>query len=154
MSPKGLQHNFGVIYYAVRWASDSVQADLDAAYAMDGANGLYLDGLFDLLEESDSLRLALAEGRFTQIKDPRFDAAPIEWARRWGYNVYYLKMWRADGALLPVRLIYAVNHQPSQQAVWVLGLMPRGDNYDEHSEFAERIRRDYDDHGIPRWRAQ
>jgi hypothetical protein len=58
MSPKGLQHNFGVIYYAVRWASDAVQAG------------------------------------------------------------------------------------------------QRGDNYDEHSEFAERIRRDYDDHGIPRWRAQ
>ena len=82
MSPKGLQHNFEVIYYAVRWASDSVQADLDAAYDTVGANGLYLDGLFDLLEESDSLRLALAEGRFRQIKDPRFDAAPIEWARR------------------------------------------------------------------------
>ncbi len=154
MSPTVNQHNDKVIYYAARWASDAVQDDLNDVYATDEADGLYLDELFDLFEESEILRLSLAEGRFRQIKDPRFDAAPIEWAKRSGYNLYYLKMWRADGALLPVRLIYAVNHQPAQQAVWVLGLMPRGDDYDEHSEFADRIRRDYDDHGIPRWRTQ
>ncbi len=154
MAPIASPHNDKVIYYAARWASEAVQGDLDAVYESDEADGLYLDELFDLFEESEALRQALAEGRFRQIKDPRFDAAPIEWAKRSGYNLYYLKMWRADGALLPVRLIYAVNHQPAQQAVWVLGLMPRGDDYDEHSEFAVRIRRDYDDHGIPRWRAQ
>ena len=63
-------------------------------------------------------------------------------------------MWRADGALVPFRLIYAVNHTNPQQAVWMLGLMKRDDNYDENSEFATRIRRDYDGYGIPRFRIQ
>lgn len=147
-------HNDRVIKYALRWAKNAVQQDLDKLYEESDAHGLYLEALFDLLEESESVRGALADGRFRQIKDPRFDASAVEWSRRWGYNLYYLKMWRTDGALLPVRLIYAVNHQPAQQAIWILGLMPRGDEYDEHSEFANRIRRDYDDNHIPRWRGQ
>ena len=147
-------HNDIVINYALRWANDAVEQDLDKVYEVSDANGMYLDELFDFLEENMSVRLALAEGRFRQLKDPRFDASLIEWSKHWGYNLYYLKMWHPDGALLPVRLIYAVNHQPAQQAIWILGLMPRGDEYDEQSEFAKRIRRDYDDHGIPHWRAQ
>ena len=32
--------------------------------------------------------------------------------------------------------------------------MKRDDDYDEDSEFAKRIRRDYDGYGIPRFRIQ
>jgi hypothetical protein len=62
--------------------------------------------------------------------------------------------WRADGELRPVRLIYAVNHMQPLKALWVLDLMQRSDDYDEHSEFAERIRHDYDCFGIPCWPKQ
>lgn len=145
-------YNGIVIYYALCWASAQVEDDLDAVYQHDEADGLYLDNLFDVLEENQAIRQALAAGRFRQIEDPRFDAAALEWGKRWGYNLYYLKMWRPDGVLLPVRLIYGVNHLPPKPAIWVLGLMQRSDDYAEHSEFAKRIRRDYDGYGIPRWR--
>lgn len=148
------RHNGKVIYYPLRWASDHIQLDLDAVFDHSEADGLYLENLFDLLEENQQVRQALAEGRFRHIKDPRFDAAPVEWSKRLGYNLYYLKMWRADGTLIPFRLIYAVNHTHPQQAVWMLSLMKRDDNYDENSEFATRIRRDYDGYGIPRFRIQ
>jgi hypothetical protein len=147
-------YNGGVIYYSIKWAQQEVQRDLDAVYDSDDNNGLYLDALFDLLEESQVLRQALADGQFRRIEDPRFDAAPVQWAKKKGYNLYYLKMWRADGVLVPVRLIYAVNHMQPKQSIWILGLMPRSDEYDENSEFAERIRRDYDRYGIPRWPQQ
>jgi hypothetical protein len=147
-------YNDTVIYYPAKWARQQLEQDLDAVYDMDENDGVYLDALFDLLEENQAVRQALAEGQFRRISDPRFDAAPLEWAKKRGYNLYYLKMWRADGALLPVRLIYAVNHMQPLQAVWVLGLMQRSDDYDEHSEFAERIRHDYDRFGIPCWPKQ
>jgi hypothetical protein len=66
---------------------------LDAVYDHSEADGLYLENLFDLLEENQQVRQALAEGRFRHIKDPS-------------------------------------------------------------SEFATRIRRDYDGYGIPRFRIQ
>lgn len=153
MSTRSSKDNYSVIYYPMRW-SDEVQHDLDAVYERDVADGLYLDALFDLLDENEAFRRALADGLFRQIKDPRFDAAPVEWAKRKGFNLYYLKMWRSDGALLQVLLIYAVNHVPGESAIWVLGLMPRSDDYAENSEFAVRVRRDYERYGIPRWRVQ
>jgi len=143
-------HNDKVIYYAIRWANESLEHDLDAVYAQDEADGLYVDTLFDVLEDSAVLRAALAEGRFRRIEDPRFDANPLAWSYRSGYNLYYLKMWRTDGALVPFRLIYAVDHTPQSRSVWVLGLMERAENYDEHSDFAQRVCRDYERFGIPR----
>lgn len=145
-------YNDKVIYYSIGWASESLEHDLDAVYAHSEADGLYVEALFDLLEESGVLRAALAEGRFRRIADPRFDANPLAWSLRWGYNLYYLKMWRADGALVPFRLIYAVDHRPENRCVWVLGLMERAENYAESSDFAKRVRDDYDRFDIPRLR--
>jgi hypothetical protein len=66
---------------------------LDAVFDHSETDGLYLENLFDLLEENQQVRQALAEGRFRHIEDPS-------------------------------------------------------------SEFATRIRRDYDGYGIPRFRIQ
>lgn len=141
-----------MIHYAIAWASESVSSDLDAVYARSEADGLYIEALFDVLEESAQVRAALAVGRFRQIEDPRFDASPLAWSQSSEYNLYYLKMWRADGALIPVRLIYGVDHRPDHCCIWVLGLMERAENYDQNSHFAQRVRRDYEHFGIPRIR--
>lgn len=143
------EYNRRVIDYHIEWADD-VQKDLDAVYEESKENGIFLDELFDLLEENFEVRQALSWGRFQRIDDPRFDAAPLEWSKRLGYNLYYLKMWRQDGALLPVRLIYAVHHITPNQAIWIMGLMHRSDDYDEYSEFAKRVRSDYDRYDIAR----
>lgn len=135
--------------YCINWA-DGLQQDLDAVYQSSEEDGLFLEELFDLLEDSAEVRDALTWGRFQRIADPRFNAAPVEWSRQWGYNLYYLKIWRKDGSLLPVRLIYAVHHLAPDPSLWVMGLMHRSDDYDEHSEFAQRVRADYDRHGIAR----
>lgn len=143
------EYNRRVINYRIEWA-DGVQDDLDAVYANNERDGLFLEELFDLLEENFAVREALTRGRFQRIDDPRFDVAPVEWSKKWGYNLYYLKMWHQGGALLPVRLIYAVHHLSPDQSVWIMGLMHRSDNYDEHSEFAQRVRSDYDRYGLAR----
>jgi hypothetical protein len=145
-------HNLKVIY-SLAWATESLESDLDAVYDHSPADGLLVDALLDLLEESAELRACLAEGRFRHIKDPRFDAAPVQWGVRLGYNLYYLKMWREDGVLVRFRLFYAVDHAVNARVIWVLGLMPRSDNYDENSDFAKRIRADHDRYGIPRIRS-
>jgi len=49
-------HNDSVINYALRWAHNAVQQDLDKVYQDSDADGLYLDGLFDLLEQNDVIR--------------------------------------------------------------------------------------------------
>ncbi|GAB3357980.1 MULTISPECIES: hypothetical protein [Giesbergeria] len=143
------EYNRRVIDYCIEWA-DGVQEDLDAVYVENEDNGLFLDELFDLLVENAKVREALTWSRFQHINDPRFDAAPVEWSKQWGYNLYYLKMWRQDGVLLPVRLIYAVHHVAPNPSIWIMGLMHRSDDYDEHSEFAQRVRSDYDRYGIAR----
>lgn len=142
-------YNQVVINHHIRWSSH-VQADLDGVYQQDDADGLFMDELFDVLDDSEELRECLALGRFQQIADPRFDAAPLQWAKDDGYNIYYLKMWRKDGQLLPARLIYAVKHGVRDTYVWVLGLMDRGDEYEPTSSFGQRLRTDYDSYGIPR----
>ncbi len=74
-------YNDSVICYPVKWARQQLEQDLDAVYDMDANDGMYLDALFDLIEESQAVRQALAEGQFRRISDPRFDAAPLEWAK-------------------------------------------------------------------------
>lgn len=128
-----------------------MQGDLNLVYVQDDADGLFFDELFDLLEDSESVRDRLATGRFQKIDDPRFDAAPVESAKKAGYNIYYLKMWRRDGLLVPWRLIYAVHHKPGVTNLRILGLMPRSDNYEISSDFGRRVHADYDNNGIPRF---
>lgn len=67
-----------------------------------------------------------------------------------GKVIYYPLRWASDHIQLDLDAVY--DH--SEADVWMLGLMKRDDNYDENSEFATRIRRDYDGYGIPRFRIQ
>ncbi len=142
-------YNSAVINYRIRW-SEHLQGDLDAVYATEEAIGIYVDELFELLEESASLREALSRGTFQQIAKPRFDAAPVQAAVDDGFNIYYLKMWHEDGNLLPYRLIYAVHHHQACPMICILGLMPREDDYEQTSDFGKRVRSDYDHFGVGR----
>jgi hypothetical protein len=56
-------------------------------------------------------------------------------------------MWREDGALVPFRLIFAVQHEPGPK-LCMLGLMPREDDYDESSDFGQRVRSQYEHFGV------
>jgi hypothetical protein len=77
-------HNERVICYPDKWVYQQLEQDLDAVYDMDANDGVYLDALFELLEESQAVRLAVAEGQFRRISDPRFDTTRREWAKKRG----------------------------------------------------------------------
>jgi hypothetical protein len=142
-------YNHNVIKYKITWSPD-LQADLDNVYAQDDADGLFIDELFELLETNEGVLECLSLGKFQRISDPRFDAAPIQWALKDGYNIYYLKAWRRDGALVPWRVIYAIHHGALTTIVRILGLMERSDEYKPNSDFGRRVHADYDGNGIPR----
>jgi hypothetical protein len=95
----------------------------------------------------------LAEGDYRRLPDPRFDAAPIvSWIDA-GYNLYRIKLWDRDGALVGARLLYAVDHSAVNARVVLMGVMPRNDaadeDYDLESDYGQRIRGDYETLGIP-----
>ncbi len=143
-------YNSVVISHKLSWSPD-VQGDLDAVWEKDEADGLFIEELFDLLVENDKILECLASGRFRQIEDPRFDAGPVLYALRARYNIYYLKTWRRDGALVPWRVFYAVHHRTAKDVeIRILGLMERVDDYEPTSDFCQRVHADYDRHGIPR----
>lgn len=142
-------YNPVVIKYSISW-SPAVQGDLDDVYDQDDADGLFIDELFELLEESQQILECLALGRFQRIPDPRFNAAPVQSAKDAGFNIYYLKAWRRDGALVPWRVIYGIHHALNHTKVRILGLMPRSDDYEPTSDFGQRVHADYDNFGIPR----
>jgi len=67
-----------------------------------------------------------------------------------GKNIHRLKIWdipKKGGALLPWRVIYAYDSEYS--AYYVLGIIRRETNYDEHDAKIQRILNDYDALGLP-----
>jgi hypothetical protein len=141
-------YNFVVINYELRW-SKHLQGDLDSLFDLSELDGIYVEELFELLEQSVALREALSSGNFRRVDNPRFDVAPVQWALDDGYNLCYFKMWREDGSLLPVRLIFAVNHAPNAK-LCLLGLMPRDEDYEKTSDFGRRLLDDYEHFGVRR----
>ena len=142
-------YNSVVIKHSISW-SPALQEDLNDVYAQDDEDGMVIEELFDLLEDNELVLQCLALGHFQRIEDPRFDAAPVQSAKKAGFNIYYLKMWRRDGALVPWRVIYGIHHALNRTTVRILGLMPRSDDYDPTSNFGQRVHADYDNFGISR----
>lgn len=126
---------------------------MDACAARHPAHLDVIEAIFDLLETNRDLRLAFARLRFQRINPPRLDIAPLQWALAAGLNISYAKVWADDGQLLNLRVIFAVDESAHCRRLLILGLMPRGDDYDKQSVFGQRIVRDYDRFRFPRGQA-
>lgn len=128
--------------------SPSLEDDLNALYDISTPHGLLVDEFFDLLEDDYSVRYALTLAEFSRIPRPRLETGPVVSAIRAGLNICRVKIWDEDGSLVAYRILYAVHHKLPNPKILILGLMPRSDDYDNTSDFGQRVRRDYDNFGI------
>ena len=127
----------------------------DDVQDLDDREFALVEAILDLVEGNEEVQDRVARYRFRCL-DPRFDTCPLtEWTQR-GYEVGRIKMWhdRPDGDLAGVRIIYAVDHRTSR--IVVLGYMPHNDQRDENyrtdTPYGQRLKRDYDNCGVPRLR--
>jgi len=139
-------YNTRVIRYLVDYA-DELEQEFEQ---MSDAQFAVVDVFLGALAHDPTMREWLSRDRFQHHPDPKFDTAPIGEALKLGYNLSRVKLWQTDGTVLPFRLIYTLHHTPQACKILFLGLMARGDDYDQHSTFGTDVRQRYDDLGVPK----
>lgn len=142
-------YNAEVINYRLEWC-DALESDFQALAETDAAAYATLDVILEQLENDAELRRRFAQGTYYRGRPPRLDIAGVDnWVKN-QFNIQRLKYRRADNQVAPFRLIYAVDHTSGCERIVLLGLMPRGDNYDIYSNFGRRVAADYQQLGVPR----
>lgn len=125
--------------------------DLERLQAVDSAAHALWLVLVDLIYDNDFIVDELTRNATLQRGPPRFDTGPIGEFLRAGFNVCRIKLLRPDGRpLADQRLLYAVDHRPRIERLYLLGLMERSANYEFHDPIVARSLNDYDRFGIPR----
>lgn len=81
---------------------------------------------------------------------PRFNTVPVGGLLRRHYNINRIKLEKPDGTAYEMRLLYAMDHRTSPSTIWLLGLMPRAENYHPSKTITQRVLSDYDALEIPR----
>ena len=72
-----------------------------------------------------------------------------KWFAFWnsGYNIWRLKIWEAPRGSLPYRIVYA--YEPRTLQYYVLAIVHRNFDYKRDHEITQRIRKAYEELGIP-----
>jgi hypothetical protein len=132
--------------------ADVLNDDLARLRADDPAGFALWDAVIELLWENDAVLAELFFNSAVVPGPPRFDTSPV-WSLTQSphlYNLARIKLLRPDGtARSPYRLLYAIQHNPVAQ-VTLLGLMPRGVNYEVDDPFVARCLATYNHLGISR----
>jgi hypothetical protein len=105
--------------------------------------------LFDALYEVPALRELLEVNRDANDSPPRFDHQAVVVLCSAGFNVARIKLRTArNGQPWPHRLLFALDHR--SRLIWLLGLMPREEDYERSRPTVSRVLNRYDHHAIPR----
>nr|WP_316644194.1 hypothetical protein [uncultured Roseateles sp.] len=137
--------------YALEWAQDSLDGDMQQLGAADPVGLALLNELFDVLEQSEIVCERLAESNYDRITPhPKLNTCAVQTFCDAGYNICRIKVWHRDGGLPAFRVLYGVDHSTHSRRIVILGVMGRSVDYEIDSEFGERIREDYENIGIPR----
>jgi hypothetical protein len=72
-----------------------------------------------------------------------------KWFAFWnsGYNIWRLKIWEVPRGSLPYRIVYA--YEPRTLQYYVLAIVHRNFDYKRDHEITQRIRKAYEELGIP-----
>lgn len=72
-----------------------------------------------------------------------------KWFAFWnsGYNIWRLKIWEVPKGSLPYRIVYA--YEPRTLQYYVLAIVHRNFDYKRDHEITQRIRKAYEELGIP-----
>ncbi len=92
----------------------------------------------------------LSDKKYRHIGKPGqadFESQAFEALYRKGLNLFRLKFWDVNGAVINYRVIYA--HHPQADCFYILAVVNRDFNYDITHPIVQRVRRDYDSLGIP-----
>lgn len=128
----------------------ALEDDIDDLYGANQEQAALWDELIDEIIGNARLREELTLHNGYNLLQPHFDTVPVGAYLKLGFNVSRLKLYKPGGGPFPHRLLYTVHHTLPNNRIWLLGLMPRHDNYDPRNAFGTRIRNDYDALGVPR----
>lgn len=126
---------------------DSAQDDLDALWTIDEASAAAVFVLVEELQDCPEIAVNLTRHGHHKIEDPAFEVSRFQELWHRGLNMYRLKFWDEDGGTVPYRIIYA--HNPLDNCIHVLGIIPRNIEYDTRHPIVVRICADYQRLGIP-----
>jgi hypothetical protein len=107
--------------------------------------------IYALVEEISGDQAALeslTEDHFSD-EERSFDVTWLRGAARSRLNLWRLKLFslQQTDSWINHRIIYAIDGR--SQAIWLMAIMPRNENYDEGSPRFRRIRREYEYFSIP-----
>jgi hypothetical protein len=129
------------------------QADIKSLSKEDKEVAGYILALIEAIGEDERLCDLLTRDKFSHDLDPEYDVDTWgEMMRSHGASLWRLKP-KGDikRKIKDYRIIYTYDGRGANNIYYILGVMPRRDDYETDTIIAKRIINEYDELGLPRY---
>lgn len=128
----------------------NARIDLDALWDLDEDTAAEIETALEEIASDSRLADYLCRRKFRNYGEPDYEVDTFEKLQREGLNLYRLKFWDYQGALLSYRVLYAFYAQ--RDAYYILAVISREHAYDTEHPLVQRVIADYDRLGIPAYK--
>ncbi len=125
----------------------AAERHLDALYEKDEDAAAEIETALDEIASDQRLFDLLCRRKFRNYDRPSYEVDVFEELYKTGLNMYRLKIWDYEGALVPYRVLYAYAAQ--KNVCYVLAVLPRRIAYDTTHPDVQRVVADYEQLGLP-----
>jgi hypothetical protein len=125
---------------------DDAELDLESLWMEDEESAAVIEAFLEEVADSqDLLERFLSEFHADHLHDPGFDIK--RWKALWKeYPAWRIRLFNVPKGAANRRIIYTFH--PKEQCCYVLGIIPRGFDYDPKHPLSRRILRALDELGI------